>query len=1137
MSFLDDLLGGVKNVAIGGAIIGTTGLAPTLNFVSGASGIYNATTHSYDITITGGGGGGGGVTWANDLATSSNTHQYVGAISGASGAGGTVPLHVQMLQYDAGQVLPTISQARALSDVATTNMVLAPQSAYASATGSNRTPGSLVVSLAAPVSGGSHAGLVVQESGTSFAQVAKAGTIAALWLGSYAGSPSTTNYAVAVDGAGGTTLNSPASGSNLQLAGATGTATLSAVGSSANIALQTSAAGAFLTYSDSTATSARPVAALGNFTISTVAYSALWLSSSATSPTSANWSLVVDNSVGNTTLASSGTNGATSVYSRGTGNIFLYTNDGSASTAAIMLGANDVAIQLGSNSGNYVFESLLISGRHVTALNQVGSGISATQMPANTGDGVTWVGNAQTSPTASPVGGAILYASSGKLFVYQSDGTNFQIAASGGSSVTWANDLSGSSSSNQYVQSISGNAGGGGTVALNVTTLQWAKGQSSPTISQAAQTTDVATNNLTLAPQGPWASATGSNRNPGSLIVSLSSPASGGSHATMTVSEGGTGRAALGVMVLSAVTYGALWLADFANAPTNANWTLATDLASSSGTTALQGPGTNGGLVMQANGSGNVVLSASTGTIGQSIGGTVQTLFSAGLYQWQPTIASPAFTQATRTTDAATQALTVQAQSAYASSTGSNVNGGALLLQGGAAKANGATGLRGGVRLQVGADTAETLFEVGEVAVGRRFSALNQLGSGLSSSNVASGDGVTWVGNASSAPSSGSPPVGGALLYAVSGALWVLQSDGTQFQIAAGGGGSVTWANDLAGSSNSHQYVAALSGNAGGGGGIALSAAAWLQITPGSDTFKDTSGNVLQWLDVSGNHYLSSGQAGSDIVLYTLNNRAIEWQNNGTLVAKFDSNLHGIIPDAATSSFQIGWDLQNTSGATGANLILYPQFSVNANGTPGSLIAFLGAPSGSGSEAFVTIQRNGTTQLQLGALVGASGAVGALYAGSQAGTPSASNWALQFGNLGTAINGPSRVLFYVGNTEIAGMTSSAASFGVPVGGLSTAFQWAIATQALGGGGTFTLSSAQYSCPMIQPTGTAGSSTLVFPNVEAEWILDMSGVTFGGGHITVQAGGASKTVTFDHLSVVFQKILCDGNGKMYSIAYA
>ncbi len=60
------------------------------------------------------------------------------------------------------------------------------------------------------------------------------------------------------------------------------------------------------------------------------------------------------------------------------------------------------------------------------------------------------------------------------------------------------------------------------TTALNVLvppSVIWAKGVASPAISQAAQTTDVACNAFTVTSQGPFASATGTNRNPPGFIV------------------------------------------------------------------------------------------------------------------------------------------------------------------------------------------------------------------------------------------------------------------------------------------------------------------------------------------------------------------------------------------------------------------------------------------------------------------------------------------------------------------------------------------------------------------------------------------------------------------------------------------
>jgi hypothetical protein len=56
--------------------------------------------------------------------------------------------------------------------------------------------------------------------------------------------------------------------------------------------------------------------------------------------------------------------------------------------------------------------------------------ITNIQMPANTGSGVIYIKNAATDPGAGvPSGGAILYASTGKLYIKQSDGDNFAIGS------------------------------------------------------------------------------------------------------------------------------------------------------------------------------------------------------------------------------------------------------------------------------------------------------------------------------------------------------------------------------------------------------------------------------------------------------------------------------------------------------------------------------------------------------------------------------------------------------------------------------------------------------------------------------------------------------------------------------------
>lgn len=66
-----------------------------------------------------------------------------------------------------------------------------------------------------------------------------------------------------------------------------------------------------------------------------------------------------------------------------------------------------------SSTGVTMIEATeVIVGNRITALNR-GSAITSTQMPANTGDLVTFVGNALTVPTASPVSGGISYGSAG----------------------------------------------------------------------------------------------------------------------------------------------------------------------------------------------------------------------------------------------------------------------------------------------------------------------------------------------------------------------------------------------------------------------------------------------------------------------------------------------------------------------------------------------------------------------------------------------------------------------------------------------------------------------------------------------------------------------------------------------------
>lgn len=80
------------------------------------------------------------------------------------------------------------------------------------------------------------------------------------------------------------------------------------------------------------------------------------------------------------------------------------------------------------NTDDSTFERLaeiveLAAGRRALALLDGGTGVTTTDMPANTGDNVIWIGNAATAPTANPANGGIVYATGGALLYRGSGGT------------------------------------------------------------------------------------------------------------------------------------------------------------------------------------------------------------------------------------------------------------------------------------------------------------------------------------------------------------------------------------------------------------------------------------------------------------------------------------------------------------------------------------------------------------------------------------------------------------------------------------------------------------------------------------------------------------------------------------------
>lgn len=355
------------------------------------------------------------------------------------------------------------------------------------------------------------------------------------------------------------------------------------------------------------------------------------------------------------------------------GNLQLWS--GAAATNGTTGLRGSVQIQLGHDTAETMIEAAEpVLGQRVVSLCQIGSGVTSTQMPASTGDGVIYLANANSTPAANPSGGGILYSTGGVLNWRDSSGNITQISAP---------IKLGATPATTGLLRITGGTGNGIAIRNNANT------------SDITLTTD--------------AFVTGLHTNSGFTC-----------DGQLTVSN---------------------TITQFDSFGGGNPWT-----------STINGPGNLTSIVWTA-----------------GAGGTTT-----------PVIIS----QATKTTDAVANTFTVQAQNAFASAT-TNINGGPLHLQSGAAKTNGTTGLRGPVRIQIGADSAETMIEAAEPVVGQRVISLCQIGSGVTSTQMPtnSGDGVIYIANRSVAPTANA--VGGGILYVESGALKFRGSSGTVTTIAA----------------------------------------------------------------------------------------------------------------------------------------------------------------------------------------------------------------------------------------------------------------------------------------------------------------------------------------------------------------
>lgn len=219
-----------------------------------------------------------------------------------------------------------------------------------------------------------------------------------------------------------------------------------------------------------------------------------------------------------------------------------------------------------------------------------------------------------------------------------------------------------------------GNLPGAGLLRLGEAAgIVWGKAVASPSCKHEARTTDAATTSLTLQAQSAWVSATGTNRNGGTLHLRSGNAASGGTAGYVTLGEesGDLVHIHRAAGTYCGFTSGGIATSGFGFYANNSGQTIF-----------FQALGTSGSIQL------------STQSILAHYGASGATILQVSGTTWslQITEATGASTlrHNARTSDAATVDLTVQAQSAWASATGSNRKGGDLLLKAGQTTSGGA---------------------------------------------------------------------------------------------------------------------------------------------------------------------------------------------------------------------------------------------------------------------------------------------------------------------------------------------------------------------------------------------------------------------------------------------------------------
>lgn len=244
--------------------------------------------------------------------------------------------------------------------------------------------------------------------------------------------------------------------------------------------------------------------------------------------------------------------------------------------------------------------------------------------------------------------------------------------------ITLAGDVTGPANANT-VASISGAS----PIPITPANLQWTASTVSPLLSQNTPVSDVATTNLTIQSQAPYASAS-THTSPGNLILKVPNPVGAGAYGFVDIANSSGNLLQIGNLVgQTGNSYAAIYPG--AIVPSAINYAM---YIKSDGTSMVLGGGVT-----------TVNISANTNT--------VFSFTSSLINAYQPInfvylLANPYVKHGAPVSDVATTNLTVQAQNAYASAV-TNLTGGNLILSSGVGLTS--TNNNGTVLIQSGGTT------------------------------------------------------------------------------------------------------------------------------------------------------------------------------------------------------------------------------------------------------------------------------------------------------------------------------------------------------------------------------------------------------------------------------------------------